>query len=263
MKFVLGSDLYHNNDKYWETVIDVSKNISLSRINRSMTIMGRKEGESLDFAKMLYPPMQVADIFSQGINLPHAGIDQRKAQVIAREVALKLKTSPLLDINKKKIKPIAIHGHLILGLQKPPIWPVPKKDLKELWSSMKMSKSIPNSSIYMTDNEEQIRKKIHNAFCPEGEIEFNPLLDWAKYLIFVNKKSLLEIKRLDKFGGDKVYKSYKDLEKDFSNKELHPADLKEAMANKLIEILQPAIKHFSSPKMKKAKEEMEKLIITR
>ena len=38
---------------------------------------------------------------------------------------------------------------------------------------------------------------------------------------------------------------------------------KEAMANKLIEILQPAIKHFSSPKMKKAKEEMEKLIITR
>src|SRR3989344_3646872 len=87
LKFVLGSDLYHHNDDYWATVIDVSKNTTLGRMQRSITIMGRKEGEQVDFAKMLYPPMQVADIFIQGINLPHAGLDQRKAQVIAREVA--------------------------------------------------------------------------------------------------------------------------------------------------------------------------------
>lgn len=263
LKFILGSELYHNNDKYWETVVDISKNTTLGRISRSITIMGRKEGEGVDFAKMLYPPMQVADIFSQGINLPHAGLDQRKAQVIAREVALKLKINPLLDNKKNKIKPVAIHGHLILGLQKPPVWPVPKDKLQELWSQMKMSKSIPNSAIYMTDNEEEIKKKINSAFCPEGEIEFNPLLDWAKYLVFINDKSKLEVKRQEKFGGDITYNSYEDLEKDFANKKLHPMDLKSAMANKLVNILQPAIKHFSTPKMKKAKEEMEKLIITR
>ena len=44
LKFVLGSDLYHNNDLYWATVIDVSKHTSLSRMQRSITIMGRKEG---------------------------------------------------------------------------------------------------------------------------------------------------------------------------------------------------------------------------
>src|SRR3989344_8439615 len=115
LKFVLGSELYHNNDKYWEMVIDISKNITLGRIERSITIMGRKEGESVDFAKLIYPPMQVADIFIQGINLAHAGNDQRKAQVIARDVALKLSFCPLIDSNGKQIKPIAVHHHLILG----------------------------------------------------------------------------------------------------------------------------------------------------
>ena len=263
LKFVLGSELYHNNDKYWETMIDVSKNTTMGRITRSITIMGRKEGEDVDFAKMLYPPMQVADIFAQGINIAHAGLDQRKAQVIARDVALKLKTNPLLDKNGNKIKPVAIHGHLILGLQKPPVWPVPKEKLQELWSKMKMSKSIPNSAIYMTDKESEIRKKIKGAFCPEGEIGFNPLLDWAKYLVFINSSSILEVKRDEKFGGDITYKSYEDLENDFAKKKLHPMDLKSALADRLVEILTPAMKHFSTPKMKKAKEEMEKLIITR
>jgi tyrosyl-tRNA synthetase len=263
LKFVLGSEFYHNNDKYWETVIDVSKNITLGRIQRSITIMGRKEGESVDFAKMLYPPMQVADIFAQEINIAHAGLDQRKAQVIAREVALKLKTNTLKNKNGEKIKPIAVHGHLILGLQQPPIWPVPKEKLQELWSQMKMSKSIPNSAIYMTDNEEEIRNKIKKAFCPEGEIDFNPLLDWAQYLVFIKDDSFLEIKRAEKFGGNKTYSSYEELKKDFAEKKLHPMDLKSAMADKLVNILTPAMEHFSSPKMKKAKEEMEKLIITR
>ena len=263
IKFVLGSELYHNNDKYWETVIDVSKHTTLGRIERSITIMGRKEGEGIDFAKLIYPPMQVADIFIQGINFPHAGLDQRKAQVIARDCALQLKISPLLDKKGNKIKPVAIHGHLILGLQKPPIWPVPKENLQELWSQMKMSKSIPNSAIYMADNEEEVKKKINNAFCPEGEIGFNPLLDWAKYIVFINSKSKLEINRPEKFGGNKTYNNYEELSSDFANKKLHPMDLKNAMANKINEILMPAREHFNQPQLKKAKEEMEKLIITR
>jgi tryptophanyl-tRNA synthetase len=41
-----------------------------------------------------------------------------------------------------------------------------------------MSKSIPGSAIYMVDSEEEVRKKINGSFCPEGEVDFNPLLDW-------------------------------------------------------------------------------------
>ncbi len=262
LKFVLGSELYHNNDSYWETVIDVSKNTTLGRIQRSTTIMGRKEGEAIDFAKLIYPPMQVADIFNQKINLAHAGNDQRKAQVIARDVALKLK-NPLKDSKGNPIKPVAVHGHLILGLQKPTVWPVPKGKIQELWGEMKMSKSIPSSAIYMTDSEEEVRKKISGAFCPEGEVDFNPLLDWAKYLVFINDKSSLEVKRPEKFGGNKNYKSYGELLSDFKEKKLHPMDFKSAMADKLVEIMEPAREHFAKPEIKKLKERMDKLLITR
>ena len=263
LKFILGSDLYHNNDEYWATMVDVSKNTSLSRMQRSITIMGRKEGGSVDFAKLIYPPMQVADIFIQGINLPHAGIDQRKAQVIARDVALKIKTKPLLNKDGKQIKPVAVHHHLILGLGKPPVWPVPKEQLQELWSALKMSKSKPDTCIFIHDSPKEIKRKINQAFCLEGETEFNPILDWVKYLIFRDANSKLEIKRPEKFGGDVTYTSYKKLEKDFAEKKLHPMDLKNSVSEKLIQILEPARKHFEQPKVKKMLEDLEKLIITR
>ncbi|MFH1425680.1 MAG: tyrosine--tRNA ligase [archaeon] len=263
LKFVLGSDLYHNNDEYWATMIDISKNTTLGRMQRSITIMGRKEGESVDFAKMLYPPMQVADIFFQKLNIAHSGMDQRKAHVIARDVALKLRISPLLNKKKEKIKPVALHHNLILGLQKPPIWPVPKERMQEIWSSLKMSKSIPDSAIFITDSPEEIKRKLKKAFCPEKETEFNPVLDWAKHLIFKDKSSELTIARPDKFGGNKVYKSYAEIEKDFAQSKLHPTDLKNGVAEALIKILEPAHKHFTQPKIKKMQEEMEKLLVTR
>jgi tyrosyl-tRNA synthetase len=262
LKFVLGSDLYHNNDLYWATVIDISKHTSLSRMLRSITIMGRKEGENVDFAKLIYPPMQVADIFIQRVNMPHAGLDQRKAQVIARDVAMNLSFSPLLDSKGKQIKPCVVHHHLILGLGKPPVWPVPKDQLQELWASLKMSKSKPDTCIFIHDSSEEIKRKIEKAFCPEREIEFNPILDWCRYIIFPIKNTL-SIKRDKKYGGNVDYKEHTKLEKDFREGNLHPTDLKNAVAESLIKILEPARKHFSEGNPKKMLEELENLIIIR
>jgi len=262
LRFVLGSNLYHKNDLYWTNVIDISKHTSLSRMIRSITILGRKEGGNVDFAKLIYPPMQVADIFIQGINLPHSGIDQRKAQVIARDVAMKLSFSPLLNKRGEQIKPIAIHHHLILGLGKPVVWPISKTKLQDLWSGLKMSKSKPDTCIFIHDSEKEIRRKISKAFCPMKEIEFNPILDWVKNLIFSIKENL-KVKRDKKFGGNISYNSYKNLEKDFADGKLHPMDLKNAVAESLIEILAPARKHFSNGKPKKYLEDLDKLIVTR
>ena len=263
LKFVLGSELYHNNDDYWRTLIDVSKNTSLGRIQRSITIMGRKEGDAVDFAKLIYPPMQVADIFIQGINLAHSGLDQRKAHVVAREVADKLKISILMNKKKEKIKPVAVHHHLVLGLGKPSVWPVSKEQMKELLSNMKMSKSIPDSAIFITDSSEEIKRKLGKAFCPEKEVDFNPVLDWAKYLIFRSEKDKLKVERPVKFGGNLEIKNFNELEEIYKKGELHPMDLKSGVAEALIKILEPARKHFEQPKIKKMKEEMERLIVTR
>lgn len=264
VNFTLGTELYHYNDNYWETVIDVCKNTTLNRMQRSITIMGRKMGENIDFAKLLYPAMQVADIFIQNINFAHAGYDQRKAHVIARDVAMKMKKNNLVNTTGEKIKPICVHHHLILGLQKPPIWPISdESQLQELWAKMKMSKSIPKSAVFIHDNPQEIKDKINSAFCPEGNITFNPILDWAKSLIFREKDSHFLIERSAQYGGDIEFFSYQELEDAFLDKEIHPLDLKNGIANKIIDILSPAREHFEKPKIKKMREELEQLMITR
>ena len=85
--YVLASELYEND--YWKTVLEVSKSTTLARMLRCTTIMGRKEGDATDSASVLYPAMQVADIFKLNVDLAHAGMDQRKVHVLAREVAEK------------------------------------------------------------------------------------------------------------------------------------------------------------------------------
>lgn len=259
LKFVQGTDLYKDNPSFWATMVEVSQNTTLSRMLRSISIAGRQEEEGVDFAILLYPAMQAADIFTLQANLPHGGMDQRKAHVIAKDVALQIKTNALKDNKGETIKPVALHNHLIMGLQKPPIWPVPEDQLRELKVAMKMSKSNLDSAVFIFDSPDDIRRKLNNAFCPEGEIEYNPVLDWAKHLIFVNQDTVLNISRPEKWGGDLSYSSYEELEKDYAEKKLHPQDLKMAVAEWLIKKLEPARVYFEDPKRKAALEEIERL----
>ena len=264
VRFVTGSELYHHNDRFWESLVDIAKNVNLARIKRSIDILGRSEGESVDFAKLIYPVMQVSDIFELEANFAHAGMDQRKAHVIARDTALKLKVNPMV-VAGKKVKPIALHHHLILGLTPPSKWPLdPKVSLRDIWASLKMSKSKPGSAVFVTDTPEEIEQKIKKAFCPEGEINFNPILDWTKHLLFAqDKKYTLKIERKKEYGGDVEYTSFKALEEDFALKKLHPVDLKNAVSKEVIRLLEPVREHFSKGEPKKLKEAMDNLKITR
>lgn len=237
LKVVKGSDLYHNNDEYWRNVIDVAKHTTLSRMMRSITIAGRKEGDSVSFALLIYPAMQVADIFTQELNIVHAGMDQRKAHVIARDVALKI--SKKLLFKDKAYKPIAIHHALVPGLQKPEvdISRLNKEEKKALLSELKMSKSLEQSAIFITDDEETVRHKIRKAFCLAKEVDYNPVLEWARMLVLSQKPLMVE--RPSRFGGDKVFESFEELKRDFSNGKLHPADLKQSLAREINNLLKP------------------------
>ena len=140
------------------------------------------------------------------------------------------------------------------------MWPVSKDNMQEVWSALKMSKSKPDTCIFIHDSPTEIKRKIEKAFCPEGEIEFNPVLDWCKYVVFPIKKRL-EIIREKKFGGNLKFDNYTELEKIYKEKKLHPLDLKKSVTESLIEILEPARKHFSQGNPKQMLEEIEKLII--
>src|SRR3989338_4556897 len=190
IEFVLGSELYEKlGSNFWAAVIKVSKATTLARMLRSTTIMGRKEGDISDAAMLIYPPMQAADIFTLGVNLSHAGTDQRNVHVVARDTASETGFP----------KPMVIHHHLLQGLLKPPVWPIPEGDREAAVEAIKMSKSKPDSAIFIHDTPEEIRRKLSNAFCPEGEVNFNPILDWVKHLIFCDQDSKLEIKRDEKW----------------------------------------------------------------
>lgn len=250
LDFVLGSDLYHHNDQYWETLVEVSKNTTLNRIVRSISIMGRSEGEAIDFAKLIYPPMQVADIFMLRVNIAHGGIDQRKAHVIARDVAHSLKIAPLRDSKGAVIKPIAIHHHLLLGLGKPPTWPIDPEKLRELRTAMKMSKSKPDAAVFITDTPDSVRQKIRKAFCPPPDqgMAFNPVLDWAEHLVFPVLGSLT-IERKPENGGTVTYPDFAAMKAAYANGSLHVMDLKNGIAEALIAILEPIRKHMSAPSL--------------
>lgn len=247
--FKQGSELYSEKPEFWATTIKVAKATTISRMMRSTTIMGRQAGESSDTATLFYPAMQAADIFTLGVNIAHAGTDQRNVHVVARDAA---KESGFL-------KPAALHHHLLQGLLKPAVWPIPEGNREETVMAMKMSKSKPDSAVFIHDSPEEIKRKINHAYAPEGVVEFNPVLDWTKHLIFYEPDSQLEIKRPEKFGGDVAYTSYKTLEKDYEDKKLHPQDLKLAVAEWLIKKLEPARIYFENPKRKTALEEIERL----
>ncbi len=250
IEFVLGSEIYEKlGSGFWATVIKVSKATTLARMIRSTTIMGRRESEISDAAMLIYPALQSADIFAMGINLAHAGTDQRNVHIVARDSAKQVGFP----------KPIAIHHRLLQGLMQPTI--ITDESGKQVMDmeAAKMSKSKPDSAIFIHDSPDEIKRKINQAYAPEGVVEFNPILDWVKHLIFYNSGSGLTIKRDPKWGGDLSYTNYEDLEKDYAEKKLHPQDLKMAVAEWLIQKLEPARKYFEDPKRKAALEEIEKL----
>jgi tyrosyl-tRNA synthetase len=264
VKFVTGKALYENNLVHWETFMEVGKNVTLSRNLRSISIMGKTQGTDVSMATLFYPPLQVADIFTLNANIAHAGMDQRKAHVIAKDVAKKLTINPLKNAKGEIISPIAIHQNLIAGLTGP------EKDIKQdkkaieegreiaVEESLKMSKSKPNSAIFIHDTPEEIREKIKKAYAPPQEIEFNPLINWVQTLVFWGEKTgNFKISRPEKFGGDIVYTEVDQLIEDYKTGKLFPLDLKNGLADWLIEKLEPARKHFEE--VKEAKEGLEKM----
>lgn len=255
--FKLTSETYAQNPNFWLTLLEIGKTTTLARTKRSITIMGREESDdSMPTDKLFYPIMQAADIFLLQANIAHAGIDQRKVHVIAKDAAMQVKTFPLKDTNGNQIKPIAIHHPILLSLSSPPLTGGEKD---EIAMKSKMSKSRPNSGISIHDTPEEIKEKFSQAFAPEGVVENNPILNWTRYLVFYNGDTRFTVKRDQKWGGDLNYTSYENLEKDYQEKKLHPQDLKIAVSEWLIEQLKPVRIYFEDPQRKKALAEVEEL----
>lgn len=225
VRFLYASD-YISDSFYWELVLRAAKTSSVARVKRAMDIMGRKQEDAeKDLSKLFYPVMQVSDIFYLDVDVAYGGMDQRHAHMLARDIAKKIGRKP----------PVAVHTPLLTGLQAGG-----RMDPVEV----KMSKSKPDSMISIHDDAETIQRKLNKAFCPEKQIEGNPVLEICRFVIFPELKGEpFLVERPERFGGDLEFMEYKELEQAFVNG-LHPLDLKVATARYVNMILEPIREYF-------------------
>ena len=242
VEFLWASDMV-KNPKYWELVIKVGTTNKLSRFIRTAEFMGREESiEKLTAAQIMYPCMQIADIFMLGAKITQLGMDQRKVNMLAREIGMQL--SPPAG----GWKPVVVSHHMLMGLGKPPL---SDADKATRTIAIKMSKSNPDNAIFMTDTTEDIKRKITKAYCPEGEVKENPVLEYYRYILF-EKFPQITIERPSKYGGAVILDSYQNLEQLYKERKIHPLDIKQTAVILLDQLLEPVREHFSRNETAKA-----------
>ena len=236
VEFLWSSQEINSNAKdYWKRVLDIGRRNTLARIKKCCQIMGRKEG-SLTAAQILYPLMQCSDIFYLKADICQLGCDQRKVNMLAREYC---------DAIGKKLKPVILSHHMLAGLGA---------------GQAKMSKSDPESAIFMEDTAEDVERKIMKAYCPKvvlakdtvnedgsvtPNLEKNPCLDYVQNLVFGQPHP--------KFVAcGKSYETYKEVEEAFLSGALTEEGLKRGLIDALNALLDPVRGHFASSAKAKA-----------
>ncbi len=231
VKIIWASDLMvgETAEKYWKTLVDVSSRMTLKRAIRCTPALGRKTDEEdadylehLKASMVLYAACQIADTQMLGVDVITMGIDQRKINMAAIEHAQAIGKKP----------PIVMHYDLIPGL---------KQD------QAKMSKSNPDSAIFVEDTREDVARKIKGAYCPPGEgSETNPCLAYVKQLI-VPMWEFVKSPTIPGFLVDGVlYSTYETLEAEYKAGKVHPKGLKDALTGWINDILQPIRDHFTN-----------------
>ena len=193
-----------------EYMYDVLQLSSISSIHDAKKAASEvvKEIENPKVSGIIYPLMQVIDEQYLNVDMQFGGMDQRKIMVLARELLPKIGYKARVEL----INP------LIRGLV-----------------GEKMSSSIEATKIDLLDDEKKVIDKTNKAECAEGNPN-NGIMALLRYLLFVlktDKKEKFLVERDKKYGGNLVYSSYSEVEKDFKNKKLHPMDLKNAVAKEI------------------------------
>ncbi|MFU2190952.1 MAG: Tyrosine--tRNA ligase [Firmicutes bacterium ADurb.Bin419] len=207
-EFSLGSS-FQTREDYTMKVYQLALLTTLTRAKRSMAQITR-DAEDHQVAEVIYPLMQVVDMLFLDVDLAVGGMEQRKIHMLARDNLPKLGFP----------SPVCIHTPLLHGTD----------------GSDKMSSSKENF-IAIDDEPKVIKKKIKKSYCPAGEIEGNPIIEIAHHFIF-SERDRLVIKRPDKFGGN-LDLTQEELLKMYKNRDLHPLDLKNSVADCLADILEP------------------------
>ncbi|PVD29153.1 hypothetical protein C0Q70_11750 [Pomacea canaliculata] len=175
-------------------------------------------------SSLLYPCLQALDEEYLKVDAQFGGNDQRKIFVFAGECL------PQIGYDKR----IHLMNPMVPGLK-----------------GSKMSSSEEDSKIDLLDSEEQLKRKINQAFCEPGNVDDNGVLSFCEHVLLPLRNSKdFEIKRAPEHGGNMMFKTFEELKDAFKKQTVHPGDLKKAVEGYLNELLKPIRAEFSSPEMK-------------
>ena len=172
-----------------------------------------KFGDNPKLSGLLYPLMQSLDEEYLGVDIQYGGIDQRKILMFARENLHRVGYHTRVEVMTP----------LIPGL-----------------IGKKMSASDPKSKIDLLDDEATVLQKMKGAYCEEGVTEDNGVLAFLENVIMAFKQDRHEkfvVERPAKFGGNVEFASYAEISAAFVQKQLHPLDLKQAVAREISSLL--------------------------
>lgn len=215
-EYVKGRE-FQESTEYFHDLLTMTQETTVNRGERAMGDVA-SEQESIYTSQIVYPLMQALDIVHLDLDLAVAGIDQRKIHMLAREKLPKLGYD----------KPTCLHWPLLSSLS---------------GSGDKMSSSKKNTMFPLHADPSRIRETVEDAYCPQGQVEDNPVLEIAKFFIFGADRKL-HIERKEEYGGDLEYTTYQEMAEDFESGELHPLDLKNAVADEVVERFKPVREQF-------------------
>ncbi len=115
----------------------------------------QKAGENIAVGLFTYPVLMAADILLYDTDLVPVGADQKQHIELTRDIAIRMNNLYGEDLFRVPQPMIAQVGAKIMSLQDP---------------TAKMSKSDPdpNASVYLTDTDDVIRKKLKRAITDSG-----------------------------------------------------------------------------------------------
>ncbi len=214
-EFVRGSD-FELSQPYVSDLLKLSTLTTVEKGMHAASEVTRMKNPKV--SEVIYPLMQTLDEEYLDVDIQLGGMDQRHIFAYAREYLEKLGYR----------KRVEVLTPLIASIRGP---------------GTKMSSSVPESNIKIYDSEESIKKKIMNGYCPEGVIEDNFIVQIVNFFILPNDGKF-KIEREEKFGGDITIESPEQLIQLYTEKKIHPLDLKNAVAINLIERFKNAREYF-------------------
>lgn len=224
VRFLWASKLMEDGD-YWARVLRCSKGVTLARVRKTFTIMGRDESSSdNDLSRFYYPAMQAADIFELDIDVAIGGMDQRKAHMYMRDVAEKWKWK----------KATCLHTPIISSLK--------SSGARMESFDHKMSKSDPNSALLLHDPVERIKKKMRKAYL-DPEDDNSPIYELIQDIILPEFGKVV-VTPNPKFGEPSTWESLEDFKSAVKDGTLHPLDAKFGVADGIASGLAEVSEHF-------------------